>query len=547
MEDMKLFDSNVSDEQAEALQAIQDLGVDTYGNQQIVRTLVELYNRGMLDKANEAYQSYVSGIDGFYDNQKRDIILGVLVNPVDEYLNSNPSNKDLTAFIRLEYNTKLFVLEYPYEVEDLDGLKQLENTGFFKSMSNTANLLFLNHYDFEELKQKQFDQSRVNNVIELLLHTIEQFNVTPKLDNVLFAAKNLNEKQARIIDLLSYTGFTLDDLIEMFEWNSLLTILEKVYEIQQYKTTVSVEECAFLVHFMYQRYPEISPSNFRVLSTNAVYVDALFEETLNICSAEIKSVINSIRALESINSFEFVLNGVTSLLLPIDAGMEYYTRVQVKDLFANAVSLIYETAPNDKLILYINTTVNGDLYTSGDRSFSPSLLFDYNSCEDEYDLNGLMDLLFDEMANSTLLFDLRMKAYFKQTFSPWEDRYNLYKEQSVEVRYAMYLTVLSIQNGHSDYESILRRNDLGIPFIKLLKTFIRPDDSFYSAVARYHCAVIKLPFNFYNKAFNITEQNIVFDNKEYNLLGIFSGNKDLLIAMKDFPGSQIMEEFGVVA
>lgn len=546
MEEMSLFEDNTVDTQAGALEAIKDFGIETYGNHQIMRALVDFYNRGMFDRDNKAFCDYVNGIERFHNADVRDIILGVLVGPVDKYLNTNPSNKELADFISLDYDARCFVIEYPKEIEDISVLSDLKGTGFFGSMSNVANLFMLNHYSIEELKQYQYQECCKGNVIELLLNTIEYFNITARLENLLLISKSVDKNQAKIINLLSSAGYTLDDLVEKFtDLPRFLETVSNVFELLQNKEVIYVEECTFLVHFIYVHY---SMEQLQKHNLRSPYLEALFEDALSVCSPEVLRTIRITTTLmETVNCFEFVVDGITTLLLPFDAGLFEDARQQVKEILQGATYLVCDKTPDNKIVFYVTKASADGAYSINSRSFSPKAIVDFNNCEDEYDAYGLMSWLYDDICSDVLMSDLRVKAYLREHSESWAEQYTLFKTQSTEIRYALYLAILSVKGNHAGYQEILSRADLGIPFIKLLRVFIRPDDSFYAAIARYHCAALKLPFNYYNKAFNLERQSVIVNGKEYNVLSIFGGDKSLLTVMQELDYATVVEQFGVVA
>lgn len=545
MQDMSLFGKVNEKSDDNAMQIINELGLEFYGNPKIVKTLLEFYNRGMIYSNDESYLAYIDSVKKYGDTLYRDIISANVIDTIDKFLDRKPSNGALRDFIRLNPTTKKFILEYPSVEFDYNNLYELESCDFFESFSNAACLLLLTKYSFDELKSRKY--STVSDSIEILLHSIEEFSVKPDLDLLLKVGKNITEEQATIIELISYTGVTLEDLYNCYtQWDKFLVAASIVFEFIDHKDEHELEKTVFMLRYLYNVF---SIEELKV-STNSLYlsywfVNGLFKKVLSDprCSEYNKKAIKDLALSDKcFNSFEFVINGSTRYLVPVDAALDEAFTDKISNLIlCNTYVISYSLQSHKrytKLVIYLN---DNHFYNNGERSFSTAFDVDTLDCNIIYDSNEFMDIFFEKCSTNCNLFDCEVISYIRKNFSETSKKEELYSNLSLQDRYHVYLSILASINGHSDYSMILTRDDMGIQFIKVLGLFIRPDDSFCSAILRFHFAYLKIPFVKYNRVFSVKSNIISVGNEQVNLLAIFSGDKSGIISMQRFSPDDLIK------
>jgi hypothetical protein len=122
------------------------------------------------------------------------------------------------------------------------------------------------------------------------------------------------------------------------------------------------------------------------------------------------------------------------------------------------------------------------------------------------ELNSVAPVVFNQLNSYPIrLYQIQREAKFYETDLGLVDLYtlDLYKpydkkgkitdiiySSDIYYRNAVLSMALAVQAGDESYKSLIKREDLGLPLVKTLKYFIKPEDSLYGAILRFLANVI---------------------------------------------------------
>ena len=538
MFEMNLFSENESQTLLKELASYQ---VDTYGNANMLKVFQYVKSQGWFGTDSEIF-SKLRKMAADYDMQHvQDNMSCVLLSPLADYVDTNPSEEDLNIFFDLDFEAKRFVLKFPNIIPDLKDIYELSKAGLFSAMSGEACLLAIDCYGVETLKNGKYNKANAS--IEILLKTWSEYRCGMPLEEMIKYSEKISAKQALVLDILIQVGFTLEKLVEEFSsLEKLLLCLDIIYAISMNKVDTTPEDFGMLLHYMYLQFDE---EELKTLSSmnrgtcSSIYMYGMFKSFLNDQNhSNIRNDLSRLQYIpEEFSSVEIVVDGVSKVMLPVDASIDLSLWSIINSIFVGVSNIAHELIRGEKdskLVIYVRKAVDR-LIMVGEKNFNFSLYLDDNimngGISDEFDPGGLLDTLFNSLTNTECMFDMRMFEFFKANISDYTKAYTKYLCCPVDVRVTMYLASRSCCAGNSEYLQLLRREDQGISLFRTLAAFIRPDDSFYAAMLRYQLAILKVPFTVYNWKLNVSEE-IQLGDKSFNVMNILAGDKSLLMYLQ---------------
>ena len=538
---MNLFSGDSSS--SVALAQLKSAGLETFGNNDIIKTLLFFFEKGLNHHGNRAYDKYLSVLQQFEDIDMRDMLIGNVIEPVARYVDTNPSSNNFTTFVADLYpECRKFVLDFPEVFTNLEDAIVLCNNHFFESMSNAAMVLMIDCYGVDELKEYNF--TPVSSSIEILLHQCLKFSLKEPLESLLELSNMLTIEQAEVLEMFCEVGgFTLEDIEDAskFDQQKLFKVFSKVYTLARSEVLLK-EEIYFLIYFLYSKYAlEDFTEDFDV--TGNPFVRALLQKYVS------RPFGDSIRQLFyassekmfKCQSIEFVLDGSSVLLLPFDAALYPDAEKAVDEIFSKAVmvwgeylecfnvELCNSNRKVSKLVIYAYSTFDSINSTLGRRAFwLDTGVYGFDNYEDEWDdESSMLSLLFDNFSLGRPLTNIKLEGLGVV-------RADHFLDEKVGTQVALLIGAIAKSDKHPGYDLLLSRNDFGLPLFHVLQNMVSPLDSLYAALLRYHLAIIKVPFRYFNKTFNLDTPIISVNSVDYNVLGILNGNKELLNALKEY-------------
>ena len=540
MESMNLFSDG--DDDSTALLGVRAAGIETYGNSDIVKTLLFFFKKGLNHKENRAYAKYLDVLQQFDDFDRRDMLLGNVINPIAQYVDTNPSSENFTTFVADLYpECRKFVLDFPDVFTDLHDAIVLCENNFFSCASSAARILMIDCYGVEALKGYTF--TSVPESVTLLLHQCNKYSLKEPLEEVLKLGSQLTSDQAEVLEVFCEVGgFTLEDIMSeaAFDKDRLFNIFTKVHTLLRSEALIK-EEIYFLIYFLYSKYSTEEIKTTVTVDGN-VFVRALFERYFN------RSFGGNLRQLYYVSpalmfkcqSVEIIVDGSSVLLMPFDAALYETVYSRLDAVFANVVTAwgeyvecsnqaLCNTHRNiSKLVIYAYTKVNTFGSALGRRAFwLDTGVYGFDNYECEWDNDGsMLSLLYDNFNSGRPLTNLRLEGL-------GVSREDHFSSENIGTQTAMLIGAISRDFGGLGYELLFSREDFGVPLFHVIQNMVSPLDSLYAALLRYHLAVLKVPFSKYNHVLNLETPIVTVGTDTYNVLSILSGDKSLLVAMQE--------------
>ena len=555
MVSMTLFGED--DNQA-LLKELASYQIDTYGNGNILKIFRYVKSQGWLVPGSVIFEKLRSMANAYDVSHSRENIMCVLIGPLAAYVDANPTENDLITFYDLDFEAKRFVSQYPDFVPKLTDVLALSEAGLFSAMSGEACLLAIDCYGVDTLKKGRY--GKANASIEILLKTWSKYRCGMPLEELIRYSEKISIQQALVLDILMEVGFTLEKLVDEFSsWNKLLLCLDVLYNISVGITrdnhgSIMSADFGMLLHYMYLQFDEEELQTLANMNRNtcsSVYLHGMFKYLeSNQNYPDIKKDLQKLQYIpEDFSSVEIVVDGVSKVILPVDAAIDQSVWSLINSNFIGARSIAHELVRGDKdnkLVIYVCKAVNR-LIMVGEKSFNFSLYMDDSimngGLSDEFDPGGLLDTLFNSLTNAECMFDMRMFEFFKANIKGYEKEYGKYLNCPVDLRVTMYLASRSYYAGNTEYLQLLRREDQGVTLFRMLAAFIRPDDSFYAAMFRYQLALLKIPFVKYNRKLNVNEE-LVLDGKTFNTMNILAGDKSLVEYLQGCDIEKVLADLG---
>ena len=553
MQKMALFDTQEEENNKAAEEFINnELGIDLYGNSKLYRAFIEFYNRGMIHSNDQAYLEYKDIAKEFGNSssfpERRSILVSVSIDPIDQFFDRNPSNDELRSFIELSYEARLFINEFETADFDYDKIKDLDKTSFFSSVEPTTALILINVYGYDALVQyASFPKNMNSDALTIMLHSIEAMNIKPELDKLFYLAKQVDVKQATIIDYIAYAGFDIDRFLQVFSDIELFKLAAKVVykfvasDINELPVQVNEipARILFMLRFVYMTYSVDELTSFRPATTMGVYLYPLFKNCVNNLYHDDSFLTRLLYFNNEVNSIEIVIDCVSECLIPIDAAIDTDTIDYITNLWGGT-EYFNVTTNGKKLVIYWFKQLGYSL-PLGERSFNQGFDLEDIDMEDAYNENNFMDVCYEGALTRATMTDMYCISYLYSTDNV-EHKIKEFFNLPMKVRYAYFLMILSINKGNAvTCKDVFNKDDLMAKWISALHLYIRPDDDLLSAFLRINFAIAKVDFNIYNKRLTINDASFSITGRSFNLFSVFGNDRSFIEEIASNPEGTIKE------
>lgn len=206
--------------------------------------------------------------------------------------------------------------------------------------------------------------------------------------------------------------------------------------------------------------------------------------------------------------------------------------------------IVYKDYIMNMLVDKINLVVN-KIKTNTDAGVL-KVYYEYSLLE----LNSVAPVVFNQLNSYPIrLYQIQREAKFYETDLGLVDLYtlDLYKpydkkgkitdiiySSDIYYRNAVLSMALAVQAGDESYKSLIKREDLGLPLVKTLKYFIKPEDSLYGAILRFLANVIGCYEEYQEMLYprDINPYIILNDGTRINLLEVIVNFKESISVIK---------------
>lgn len=543
MDKMVSFEEGVSSDKPSAVQILEELGLETYGSPEIADILCMLYRRGLCTSDSVVFSAVRDALRDYENVDHRRFILGNFLQPLHKALLRDVSTRDLCSFINLSAEARRYVtgdssLEFTVA-------ERLDRTGLFQQSFNCVNFI-VSMYSEDEISKVTFSQDVHSDSLLVILNTFHEFSITESLPETLEYAKKYSVEEINILIHFVSMGLSLAEVF--VKYIDVNRVHDVCHVLSLYVKRVSCKNyihITMLFDYLYKTVWDLQNMEMYADGGCNLWLSVIVDQVNVGLNREISTTLSKLLHVTDldacgsfISSFEILLDGVSTYLLPIDFAIDesycvllrnYLQRTKwidfsLCDIPANCVHRAYS-----KLVIKLITK---PYTTEVIRPFIPNIALDArDQYAEEYSATGLLGMFADNLGECKSLFDLRTEAYLS---TQWKDKLPLFYEQDVSTRFAYFSIISACKAGVGfGYNAVLNQPNLGAPIVKVLHDFIRPDDGFFSALYRFQLFKAGRPASVWNRKFEIKTNQIVYKQHTYDLLKVLSGDNSFVSALKD--------------